>query len=388
MNNFKFQNPTKVIFGKDTISQLGKEISSCGIEKVLLLYGKGSIFKNGSYDAVVKSLKDNNISYMELSGVKANPVLSKVKEAISIIKENNLEAIVALGGGSVIDSAKAICAGVKYEGDVWDMFEGKAQVTSALPFFTILTLSATGSEMNSGAVVTNEEEHKKWSFGSPYTYPKVSIIDPTLQFSLPKNQTVNGAIDAMSHVFELYFDGSKNTDVMDEFSEGILRTIIKHVQILINDPTNYESRAQLCWCATLALNGYNGTGRNYGDWASHQIEHSVSAYYDIAHGAGLAIVFPAWMKYVYKEDIPKFARMGEKLFNITEGSEEERAIKAIDSLKDFYRSLGSPVTLKELDIKYEDLGKLADNAAMQAPMGGLKKLDREDILNIYKLAYE
>lgn len=388
MNNFVFKNPTKMIFGRDTVQKIGAEVKGSGANRVLLLYGKGSIFKNGVYDTTVRTLKENGVEFIELSGVKANPVLSKVYEAIDIIKKENLQGIVALGGGSVIDTAKAVAAGVKYDGDVWDIFEGKSKVTGAIPIFVVLTISATGSEMNSGGVITKEEEHKKWSFGSPYTYPAVSIVDPTVQFTLPKEQTVNGAIDAMSHVFELYFDGTKNTDVMDEFSEGIIRTIMKHVQVLINEPDNYDSRAELAWCATLALNGYNGTGRNGGDWASHQIEHSLSAFYDIAHGAGLSIVFPAWMKYVYKYDTRKFVRFAEKVFGIKDGTEDERALKAIDSLIDFYRSLGAPVSLKEIGVRYEDLARLADNAVEPGNPGGLKVLNKEDILQIYKLSYE
>lgn len=387
MLNFNFCNPTRMIFGKDTIEQLGKYVAKEGVKKVLVLYGKGSVIKNGVYDKVVKSLKDNGIEFIELSGVKPNPVLSKVKEAIALMKENNVEGIIALGGGSTIDSAKAASAGFYYEGDVWELFEGKGKVQKALPIFTVLTISATGSEMNSGGVITKEDEKKKWAFGSPLLYPKVSVIDPTVQFTLPEKQTVNGAIDTLSHVFELYFDGTKNTDMMDELSEGIIRTMMKHVKILLKDKENYESRSEFAWCSTLALNGYNGTGRT-GDWASHNMEHSLSAFYDISHGEGLAIVFPAWMKYVQKEDVKKFERFAEKIFDIKEGTPEEKGAKAIEMLKDFYRSLGAPVTLKEMGISKEDIPKLADNAAMLAPLGTLKKLEREDILKIFEIAYE
>ncbi|WP_032121405.1 iron-containing alcohol dehydrogenase [Clostridium amazonitimonense] len=387
MLNFNFCNPTRMIFGKNTISSLGEQISKEGLKKVILLYGKGSIFKNGVYDEAISSLKENNIEYVELSGIKPNPVLSKVREAIGLMRENEVEAIVAIGGGSTIDTAKAASAGFYYEGDVWDLFEGKAVPKKALPIFTVLTISATGSEMNSGGVITNEDEDKKWGFGSPLLYPKVSIVDPSVQFSLPDNQTVNGAIDTLSHVFELYFDGTKNTDMMDELSEGIIRTMMKHVEILLKHRENYESRAEFAWCSTLALNGYNGTGRK-GDWASHNIEHSLSAFYDIAHGAGLAIIFPAWMKYVQQCDVKKFERFAEKIFNITEGTSEEKGAKAIERLKDFYKSLGAPTTLKEIGVNKEELPKLADNAAMRAPIGSLKKLYREDILSIYEIAYE
>ena len=387
MKNFTYLNPTKIVFGKDEVKSIGKELYRFGAKKVLLLYGKGSIFKNGVYDTVIKSLKDKNVEFVEVSGVKPNPILSKVYEAIKIAREQEVDGILAVGGGSVIDSAKTVAAGFYYDGDVWDFFEGKAKPYKALPIFTVLTISATGSEMNSGGVITNEKENKKWAFGSPLVYPKVSIIDPTVQYSLPKNQTINGGVDAITHVFELYFDKTKNNDIMDEVSEGIIRTIMKHIPILLKDPKNYESRANLAWSATLALNKINGTGRQGGDWSSHMIEHSLSAFYDVAHGAGLAVIAPAWMKYVYKEDISKWVRFAEKIFNVCDGTDEEKALKGIDRLIGFYKKIGAPTTLKELKIKKDDLEKIADNASMLCPMGNMKQLKRDDILNILNIAW-
>lgn len=388
MKNFVYQNPTKIIFGKGTISQIGKEIKKNGINKVLMIYGGGSIFKNGVYDEAVRSLKEHGIEYVEISGVQPNPVLSKVQEAIHKAKEEKVEGLLAIGGGSVYDTTKAVSIGCHYEGNVWDFYEGKAKPESAMPYFGILTISATASEMNAGSVITNEAEGKKWSFGSPLMYPKVSIIDPSVQATLPANQTANTAIDTMAHVFELYFDGTEDVDVLMEYSEGIIRTTMKHVKILLEDPTNYQSRAQLAWCATLGLNGSNGVGRSGGDWASHNIEHSLSALYGVSHGAGLAIVCPAWMKYVYKENLDMFERFAKEIFNITEGTKEEKALKGIEELKSFFRSLNAPVTLKEIGVKYEELEKIADNAAMKAPLGTIKKLYRDDILEILKIAYE
>ncbi|WP_040212520.1 iron-containing alcohol dehydrogenase [Clostridium polynesiense] len=387
MLNFKFYNPTKMIFGKDTIKSIGDHVSSYGITKVLLLYGKGSIFKNGVYDTVTKSLKEHDIEYVEVTGVKANPVVSKVREAIKVMRENDTEAIIAIGGGSVIDSAKAASAGFYYTGDVWDFFERSEEVKRALPIFTVLTISATGSEMNSGGVITNEEQQKKWSFGSPLLYPLVSIVDPSIQSSLPSIQTAHGAIDALSHVFELYFGGTSHTDMMDELSEGIIRTIIKHTPVLLKEPDNYVSRCELAWCATLGLNGINGTGRA-GDWSSHSIEHSVSVLNDIAHGSGLAIVMPAWMKYVQHKAVDKFARFGEKIFNITEGTKEEIGLQAIEKLRDFYKSLGAPITLKEAGVKREDIEFIAGNASILEPLGTLMPLYKEDIRKILEIAYE
>ena len=246
MRNFVFHNPTKIIFGKDTIGKIGPEIKEYGVSKVLLLYGKSSIFKNGVYDKTVDSLRKNGIEFVELGGVKPNPVLSKVIEGIEISKKEKVQGILAVGGGSVLDSAKVIAAGYYFDGNIWDAFEGEKDAEKSLPIFSILTISATGSEMNSFAVVTKEEENKKWSFSAgESSYPKASIIDPAIQFSLPKEQTVYGAIDAMSHVFELYFDGTGDTDIQDEIAEGLIRTIMHNVKILLNEPENYEARAQL-----------------------------------------------------------------------------------------------------------------------------------------------
>lgn len=356
-------------------------------KKVLLHFGKSSIFKNGIYDLVVKSLKENNIEFVECGGVKANPVLSKVNEAIKICKNENLDGIIAVGGGSVIDSAKAIAAGSKIEGNIWDAFEGNMRLKESLPIFTVLTLSATGSEMNPYAVITKEDENKKWAFSAGLSsYPKVSIIDPTAQLSLPLNQIVNGAVDAMSHLFELYFDGSDECEVMDEYIEGLIRSVMKNVKKLILNPEDYNSRAELAWAATLALNGTTGTGRNGGDWATHMIEHSLSALYDIAHGAGLAIMFPAWMKYVYKERTDRFSRFAEKIFNINEGNEEEKSLVGINKLQEFYDEIGAPTSLNEINIPKSDISKLTENASMTAPLGKLKKLNTEDIQKIYELA--
>ena len=385
MNRFDFYNPTRLVFGKGSIRNLGKYIAEYGNKKVLLLYGKGSIMNNGVYDQVVTSLKKNGIEYVEMSGVKPNPVLSKVRETVALMKEEQVDAIVAVGGGSVLDTSKISAASFYYEGDPWDFYEGKVKPERALPIYGVLTISATGSEMNSGGVITNEEEKKKWGWGSKVTFPRLSIVDPSVQMSLPVNQTVNGAVDTLSHVLEAYFGGTKNTLMQDELSEGIMRTAMECVRVLIKDPNDYEARANLAWAATLALNGINSLGRA-GDWASHGIEHSLSAYYDIAHGEGLSIVFPAWMKFVYKHDVEKFARFGEKIFGIKEATEEESAVKAIEAFKDFLREIGAPVSLSEKNITEEKLEIMAKNALMRGPLGSLVKLDSKDVLEILKLA--
>lgn len=387
MFNFTLFNPTKLLFGQGTIETIGTHLQEAGIKHILMVYGKDSIKRNGIYDKVINSLNACHIQYTELSGVKPNPVLSKVQEGIDLTKSFPIDAVLAVGGGSVLDSSKAIAVGALYDGNVWDFFEKKLSITQALPIYAVLTLSATGSEMNKNAVVTNEEEGKKWDIGSIHTHPTLSILDPSVQATLPTIQTVNGAIDAISHVFEAYYGGTNHTDMLDSLSEGIIKTILKHTPILLEDPTNYDSRSELALAATLALNGLNGMGRK-GDWSSHGIEHSLSVFNDIAHGSGLAIIMPAWMKYVYKYDIAKFAKGAENIFGITSGTDEEKALAGIEKLTHFYRSLGAPTTLKEVGVQRSDLDTIADNAALSTPMGSLVKLEREDIYKILEIAFE
>lgn len=388
MKNFNFYNPTKIVFGKDTIQNIGIEIKSRNISKVLLVYGKGSIFKNGVYDSVVKSLKENGVQFIELGGVKPNPVLSKVLEAIELAKNEKVEAVLAVGGGSVIDSAKVIAAGSIYDRDIWQAFEGNISLDKSLPIFTVLTISATASEMNPFAVVTKEDEKKKWPFSAgESSYPTVSIIDPAIQSTLPVAQTVNGAVDSIAHILELYFDGSDHTDVQDELAEGMIRNVMKHVRILLDDPENYNSRAELAWTATLALNGLNIAGRNGGDWATHNLEHSLSAFYDIAHGAGLAILMPAWMKYVYQEKPERFVKFAERIFGITESSTDQIALEGIDRLKSFFAEIGAPTSLKQADIPENILPELAENATIKSSFGRLKLIDKDAAQSIYELAF-
>ncbi len=380
MRDFVFHNPTKIVFGEGKVEQIGEEIKNLGLKKVLFLYGRGSIKRNGVYDAVTESLKRNGIDWVEVSGVKPNPVLSKVHEAIETARKESVEGVLAVGGGSVIDSAKTIAAGFYYDGDIWDAFTGKHKVERSLPIFVVLTISATGSEMNGGAVITNEKTSQKYSFWSFTSYPKVSVIDPTIQFSLPREQTVYGGVDAIVHVLEYYFDGSKERILMDRIMESIVKTIMESVEILVDDPRNYVARSNLAWAATLALNGLTSTGSFGGDWSSHVIEHSLSALYDIPHGAGLAIITPAWMQYVMEEDRDKFSRFAREIFK------KDKAEEGIEAFKNWLKSVGAPVSLKDAGIPEDDIEKIAQNAAMRAPFGKLKKLYKKDILEILSLA--
>jgi len=385
MENFVFYNPTKLVFGKNTVEQIGDYLKKDKIKKVLLLAGGGSIKKNGVYEKVVRSLIENSIEKVEVWGVRSNPVVSKVREAIDVARKEKVDAILAVGGGSVIDSGKAAAAGVMYEGDVWDFYQGKATPKDALPLYTILTLSATGTEMNGGTVVTNEELLEKFSFWSVHTFPKVSIVDPEVQYSLPPHQTVNGAVDAISHVMEYYFDGAKRTDLIDRVDESIILTLMETTEALLNDPKDYDARANFALSTTLALNGISGLGHRGGDWSSHAIEHALSALNpEVAHGAGLAVVFPAWMKYVYKANPTKFRRFGRTIFRLKNSTPTQ----AIDALERWYKKIGAPTTLKELGFKREDIETLTEIAAKTVPMGKLVKLEKEDIRKILEIAYE
>lgn len=385
MNNFVFHNPTKLVFGKGTVEKIGEYLKKDGIKKVLLLYGGGSIKKNGVYEKVVRSLTEHGIEKVEVSGVRPNPVLSKVHEAIEVARKEQVQAILAVGGGSVVDSAKAVAAGFYYEGDIWDAFIGKYNIKKALPLYAILTMSATGTEMNGNAVVTNEKTGEKFYFGSKYTYPVLSIVDPTTQFSLPKEQIIYGAIDAISHVMEYYFD-TVGSSLIDRIDEGIIRTLIETTEIILKEPENYEARTNYCLATTLALNGLTGMGTNGGDWSSHELEHSISALKpEVAHGAGLAIIFPAWLTYVKDKISDKLISFGKHILNLKDEITPERTIK---ELKNWYSSIGAPISLKEVGIKKDDIDFLVEHATKHAPFGTVISLNKEDIRKIYEIALE
>ena len=380
MDNFIYSNPTKLLFGTGMISKIGAELQSAGIQKVLMLAGGGSIKSNGVYTEFVESMQMNSIEFVEFWGVQANPILSHAEQAIQIIKENNLQAIVAVGGGSVIDEAKAISVGT-FANKLWDLYEYKEKVQNALPIFVILTISATGSEMNGGSVLTNMDEQKKWALWSPLLYPKVSIVDPSKQMSLPWHQTANGAIDAMSHIMENYFVAS-NQEVTISYDESLMRSIILHTNNLQKSQDDYDSRANLAWIATMALNGYSGIGIKSGDWSTHKIEHGVSALHpEVAHGAGLSVLFPAWIKYMHKYNEPTFIRWAKNVWNA------DSVVQAVQNMKAQYKAWGAPTTLRELNIEHNELESIADNIMLQSGFGVLKQITRKDIIEILEIAY-
>lgn len=385
MNNFVFYNPTKIIFGIDTTNEVGKEAKNYG-KKVLLVLGQGSVKKIGLYDKVVKLLKDEKLEIVELEGVKPNPRVDLVRKGIQMVKENNIDLILAVGGGSVIDTAKAISAGFSYEGDVWDLFKYRKPIKpTTVPIGVVLTLAATGSEMNGNAVISNLETQEKLAISSPYIYPKFSILDPKNTTTVPLNHTLYGIIDILSHVFEQYFDKTSDAILQDRFSEAIIKTVIETTPKLIENPEDLNARATILWCGTMALNGIIGCGKEQ-DWASHAIEHAISAVYDIPHGLGLAIVFPHWMKYVIDVIPYKFAQFARNVWGISEErSEIEIGLKSIEKLIEFYESIGVPTKLSKVGINDEHLEKISEKAVEFGPIGNTKKLYKEDVLRILKM---
>lgn len=391
MLNFNYYNKTRIIFGKDTHKEVGKYVKSYG-KKILLHYGGKSIKNNGVYNDVVKSLQDNGIEFVELSGVKPNPRLSLVREGIKLCKEENVDFILAVGGGSVIDSSKAIAIGVKSDHDVWDFYEKGLEIKNSLPLATILTIPAAGSESSTGTVITNEEKQLKLSCGSEFLRPEFSIINPEIYYSLPENQISNGICDMMSHIMERYFTNTLHTDLTDGLCEATLKTIMKNGLKLKENNRNYDAWAEIAFSGNLAHNGLLGLGREQ-DWASHKIEHELSAIYDVAHGAGLAVVTIAWMKYVYKTNLSMFVQFAVNVMGV-EGSfrdEESIALEGINKLKEFFIKMGLPTTLSELNIDDTNLELMAKKATNfkdgeEVKLGGLKKLGWEDVLSIYKLA--
>ncbi|WP_248926032.1 iron-containing alcohol dehydrogenase [Paenibacillus hamazuiensis] len=384
MNSFTFKNPTKLIFGKGSLDQLSAEAAGLG-KKLLLVYGGGSIKRNGLYDSVLNHLRSSGADVFELAGVEPNPRLSTVKRGIELCREHDIEGLVAVGGGSVIDCTKAIAVGARYDGDVWDIITRRVAASAALPFGTVLTLAATGSEMNSGSVITNWETQEKIGWGSPYTYPQFSILDPEFTYSVPKDQTIYGICDIMSHVFEHYFNHTPNIPVQDGMCETILRTVITAAPKLLNDLQSYEHRETILYCGTMALNGMINMGVR-GDWATHNIEHAVSAVYDIPHGGGLAILFPNWMKHVLDENVLRFKQMAVNVFGINPDGQDDRtvALQGIEALRSFWTSIGAPSRLADYGIDDAKLELMADKASAGGPFGNFKKLSREDVLDIYR----
>ena len=361
MLNFIYNTPTKIYFGKDTHKEVGKIIKEYGYKKIMMQYGKSSIKKSGLYDEVVNSLKENGIEFVEMGGVEPNPKVEFVREAVKLAKTENVELILAVGGGSVIDSSKGTALGAKYDGDVWDIFTLKHKPTDALPTACILTHSAAGSEMSMSAVLSDLSSNLKKGCGTELNRCLFSILNPELTYSVSKYQTACGIVDMMTHTLERYFTNLPDTDLTDRVAEGILKSIVDAGLVAVENPTDYNARATLMWGSSLAHNGLTSCGReNY--LAVHQLEHAISGVFDeVAHGAGLAVLYPAWAKYVYKYNPKRFAQIARRVWGVTQdGDDETIALLGIEKMQEFFIKIGMPSRLKDFNITSESIDKFVN----------------------------
>ena len=391
MQNFNYYAPTRVVFGKGTENEVGKLIKEQNCKKVLVHYGGGSVIRSGLLDRVYTSLGAEGIAYTTLGEVVPNPRLSKVREGIELCQREGVDFILAVGGGSVIDSSKAIGYGLTNEGDVWDFYAKKRTASACLPIGTILTISAAGSEMSDSSVITNEDGWIKRGYSSNYCRCKFAILNPELTYTLPDYQTQSGCVDIMMHTMERYLNHSTNMEMTDGISEALIRTVMKSSRILKQDPTNYEARAEVMWAGSLSHNGLTGCGTDDGDWASHQLEHELGGMFDVAHGAGLAAVWGSWARYVYKDRADRFAKLAENVLMVPhDDTPEKTALAGIEAMEDYYRSVDMPTSLRELGIEptEEQIQELADKCSFQntRTIGKVKVLNREDIAKIYRMA--
>lgn len=386
MNNYEYHVPTDIRFGKDQILCLDEEIGKYG-RKILLVYGGGSIKKNGLYDKVYEVLKDFEI--YELPGIEPNPKLGSVRNGVAICRKYGVDAILAVGGGSTIDASKHIACAVFYDGDPWDLVLDRSKVTKALPIFTVLTISATGSEMNPGAVISNEETKEKLEINHPLLYPTLSVCDPSYQFTLPAKQTAAGTVDIFSHILEQYFQPNDEAYITDRLSEAALKTCIRYGPVAIAEPEDYEARSNLMWTGSIALNHLFTFGKG-GAWSVHPIEHELSAFYDLTHGIGLAILTPAWMRYVLSDTtVKRFAMYARNVWDITYEDDHTAAEAGIDRTKDFFIRLGMPSSLKEAGIDDSLFSKMASEAVRTSGLStrSYVKLKASDVEQIYRNCY-
>ena len=389
MNSFNFLSPTEFVFGKEREKECGKYVRKYGGSKVLIHYGSGSVIRSGLLDRVKQSLDAEDIPFVLLGGVMPNPRDVLVYEGIALCKKEKVDFILAVGGGSVIDSAKAIAMGIPYDGDFWDFYSGKAQIRSAVSVGTALTIAAAGSEGSGDSVITKEEGMLKRGAGSEFIRPKFSVMNPELTCTLPAYQTACGATDIMAHVFERYFTNTTEVEITDRLCEAVLITMVKETPRVIADPNNYDARANIMWAGTVAHNGIVGVGREQ-DWNSHGIEHELSGLYDCAHGAGLAVIMPAWMEFVMHHNPMRFAQMANRVFGVPMNFEnpEETAAKGIYAFRSFLRAIGMPINFEELGAREEDIPALVEKFGLgeDGRTGGFVKLSSADVASIYKLA--
>lgn len=389
MNNFVFYSPTEFVFGKDTEGQVGTLLQKYGARKVMIVYGGGSAQRSGLLDRVKASLDKAGLSWCELGGVQPNPTDGKVYQGIELAKKENIDLLLAVGGGSVIDTAKAIAAGVPYSGDFWDFFEGKAKVEAALKVAVVLTIPAAGSEGSGNAVITKEATLQKLGIKVPgLLRPVFSIMNPELTYTLPPFQTACGAADMMAHIMERYFSNTPDVELTDRISEGVLKAIIEEAPKAMKNPQDYGARANLMWAGMVAHNDTCGVGREE-DWSSHALEHEVSAVYGVAHGAGLSVIFPAWLTWMTTHNLPKLVQFAVRVWDVpAEGNPEAVALEGIRRLRRFFSSLGLPITFRELGIPEPDIDLLVNNLHRNKGelLGNYVKLTRQDTAEIYRLA--
>jgi alcohol dehydrogenase YqhD (iron-dependent ADH family) len=383
MQNFVFENPTKIIFGKGSIAKIGAEVKRFG-GRALMVYGMGSVRTSGVYEQVLNSLKEAGVEFVELAGVKSNPMLSKAMEGIALARSKKVDVVLAVGGGSVIDTAKTIAAGAKADHDPWEFFVYTKAVKDALPVLVVLTLSASASEMNPAAVITKDETCQKFSVRSPLIQPKSSILDPEVLYTLSPAYTAYSAVDIVTHMLEGYFTNSETGEspLQDRMVYAFMRTLMEATETSLADPRDYDARANFMWSGTLAFNGLPVAGMGIVGFPVHMIEHSLSALYDIAHGAGLSIVLPGWMTWSAKRKPARFARLAREFFGVTEAEDAKAAAAGIAKLKGWFGSLKSPVSLKEGGIPEGDIEKIADNAFQLAQTWKLKDYTRDVIIEV------
>ena len=387
MENFNFYSPTEFVFGRDRENEVGTLVKKHGGSRVLLHFGGGSAERSGLLDRVRASLNAEDVFFTELGGVQPNPRDTLVYKGIEICKKENIDFILSVGGGSTIDSAKAIAVGVPYEGDFWDFYSGKAGIQKALPVGTVLTIAAAGSEGSPDSVITQEATGMKRGAGSDHIRPKFSVLNPALTCTLPAYQTACGAADIMAHVFERYFTNTPEVEVTDRLCEAVLLTMVKETPRVIADPNNYDARANIMWAGMVAHNNIVGVGRSQ-DWNSHGIEHELSGLYDVAHGAGLAVIMPAWMEFVMSHDVMRFAQIATRLWGCQMNFQnpEVTALEGIRCFRRFLHDIGLPINLAELGAKEEDIPVLVANQRVKDRTWGFVRLSSEDITMIYKLA--
>ena len=393
MNNFDWYAPTHIVFGRGTESEVSSLLKSSKCNRVLLHYGSGSVIRTGLLGKIKSSLENACIDYIELGGVVANPRLSLVYEGIELAKSKGVDFILAVGGGSVIDSAKAIAYGAAADFDVWDLYDRKRTPESALPVGVVLTIAAAGSEMSNSSVITNEDGGIKRGYSNNMVRPKFAILNPELTMTLPDFQTACGCTDIMMHTMERYFTSAGNMELTDGIAEALLRTVIKNALILVEDPKNYEARAEVMWAGSLSHNGLTGCGNGGDDFATHRIEHEISGMFDVAHGAGLAAIWGSWARYVLDDCLPRFKQFATNVWNVEDSGDcREVALEGIARTEGFFKSIGMPISLNDFGFEITDevIDELADKCekAVGGKVGAAKVLYRDDFKKIYRMAYD